>query len=169
MPIKALSSNCPIRRQQTTRGLHVDREDPLVLLLVDLAGGRELAHGSAGPQRLARSAAGRFELVPDAGDGGDVLVVERVDEVFLNRLLEGAGDGLGSVYPGLYTTDGGFYDAVNPATGIIGHRRLVLDQSMIMAAIDNALNDNAIQRDFARDPVSWAAKIYLSMETMSIR
>ena len=99
MPIKALSSNCPIRRQQTTRGLHVDREDPLVLLLVDLAGGRELAHGSAGPQRLARSAAGRFELVPDAGDGGDVLVVERVDEVFLNRLLEGAGDGLGSVCP----------------------------------------------------------------------
>ena len=99
MPIKALSSNCPIRRQQTTHGLHVDREDPLVLLLVDLAGGRELAHGSAGPQRLARSAAGRFELVPDAGDGGDVLVVERVDEVFLNRLLEGAGDGLGSVCP----------------------------------------------------------------------
>jgi hypothetical protein len=40
---------------------------------------------------------------------------------------------------------------------------------MIMAAIDNALNDNAIQRDFARDPVSWAAKTYLSMETMSIR
>ena len=73
------------------------------------------------------------------------------------------------LYPGLYTTDGGFYDAVNPATGTIGHRRLVLDQSMIMAAIDNALNDNAIQRDFARDPVSWAAKTYLSMETMSIR
>jgi Putative glucoamylase/Protein of unknown function (DUF3131) len=73
------------------------------------------------------------------------------------------------LYPGLYTTDGGFYDAVNPATGTIGHRRLVLDQSMIMAAIDNALNGNAIQRDFARDPISWAAKTYLSMETMSIR
>ncbi len=29
--------------------------------------------------------------------------------------------------------DGGFYDAVDPTTGSIGHRRLVLDQSMIMA------------------------------------
>ena len=36
-------------------------------------------------------------------------------------------------------------------------------------ALDNALNDRAIQRDFARDPVSWAAKLYLSQETMSIR
>jgi hypothetical protein len=45
---------------------------------------------------------------------------------------------------------------------------LVLDQSMIMAALDNALNDRALQRDFARDPVSWAAHTYLSMETMSI-
>src|SRR5579875_2997086 len=43
-------------------------------------------------------------------------------------------------YPGIYTPDGGFYDAVNPATGAVGHRRLVLDQSMIMAAIDDALN-----------------------------
>jgi hypothetical protein len=44
----------------------------------------------------------------------------------------------------------------------------VLDQSMIMAALDNALRDRALQRDFARDPVSWAAHTYLSMETMSI-
>jgi Putative glucoamylase/Protein of unknown function (DUF3131) len=73
------------------------------------------------------------------------------------------------LYPGVYTTDGGFYDAVNPTTGAIGHRRLVLDQSMIMAAIDNALNNHAIQRYFAQDPTSWAAKTYLSMETMSIR
>ena len=35
-------------------------------------------------------------------------------------------------YPGIYTSDGGFYDAVNPVTGAIGHRRLVLDQSMII-------------------------------------
>ena len=71
-------------------------------------------------------------------------------------------------YPGVYTADGGFYDAVNPKTGSIGHRRLVLDQSMIMAALDDALNDGAIQRDFARDPVSWAARTYLSVERMSI-
>ena len=37
-----------------------------------------------------------------------------------------------------------------------------------MAALDNALNNRAIQRDFAHDPVSWAAHTYLSMETMSI-
>jgi hypothetical protein len=46
---------------------------------------------------------------------------------------------------------------------------LVLDQSMIMAALDNALENRAIQRDFARDPVSWAAHTYLSIETMSLR
>ncbi len=71
-------------------------------------------------------------------------------------------------YPGVYTSDGGFYDAVNPQTGSIGHRRLVLDQSMIMAGLDDVLNDGAIQRDFARDPVSWAARTYLSVERMSI-
>jgi hypothetical protein len=75
---------------------------------------------------------------------------------------------LQQLYPGIYTADGGFYDAVNPTTGSIGQRRLVLDQSIIMAAVDNALNNNAIQRYFAHDPTSWAAKTYLSMETMSI-
>ncbi|MGA9859924.1 MAG: glucoamylase family protein [Solirubrobacteraceae bacterium] len=71
-------------------------------------------------------------------------------------------------YPGVYTADGGFYDAVNPSTGAVGHRRLVLDQSMIMAAIDDALNGGGLQRYFARDPESWAARQYLSMERMSI-
>ena len=70
-------------------------------------------------------------------------------------------------YPGLYGP-AGFFDAVDPVTGAVGHRDLVLDQSMIMAALDNALRDRALQRDFARDPVSWAAHTYLSMETMSI-
>jgi hypothetical protein len=72
------------------------------------------------------------------------------------------------LYPGVYTSDGGFYDAVNPATGSVGHRRLVLDQSMIMAGIDDALNGDALQGYFAQDPVSWAARVYLSMERMSI-
>jgi hypothetical protein len=74
---------------------------------------------------------------------------------------------LSTLYPGVYGADG-FFDAVNPATGTIGHRYLVLDQSMIMASLDNALSNRAIQRDFARDPVSWAAHAYLSMETMSL-
>jgi Putative glucoamylase len=71
------------------------------------------------------------------------------------------------LYPGSYGV-GGFFDAVNPTTGSVGHRYLVLDQSMIMAALDNALNDRAMQRHFARDPVSWAAHTYLSLETMSL-
>src|SRR5450755_2934499 len=75
---------------------------------------------------------------------------------------------LRTLYPDIYTAAGGFYDAVNPTTGAVGHRRLVLDQSMIMASLDNALNGNAMQRHFAQDPASWAAHTYLSMETMSI-
>jgi Putative glucoamylase/Protein of unknown function (DUF3131) len=74
---------------------------------------------------------------------------------------------LRTLYPGIYGT-GGFFDAVDPTTGAIGHRYLVLDQSMIMASLDNALNNRAIQRDFAADPVSWAAHTYLELEKMSI-
>jgi hypothetical protein len=80
----------------------------------------------------------------------------------------------------------GFFDAVAPnaydytqypngvqtifgvPTGYVGHRYLVLDQSMIMAGLDNALNNRQLQRYFASDPVSWAAQTYLSMETMTI-
>ncbi|MDQ6772356.1 MAG: DUF3131 domain-containing protein [Candidatus Dormibacteraeota bacterium] len=76
---------------------------------------------------------------------------------------------LRSRYPDLYRADGGFYDAVNPTTGAVGHRDLVLDQSMIMAALDNALRDGGMQRHFAHDSVSSAAKLYLSSETMSLR
>jgi hypothetical protein len=74
---------------------------------------------------------------------------------------------LRALYPGLYGVDG-FFDAVNPTTGAVGHRYLVLDESMIMASLDNALNNRAIQRDFARDPVSWAARTYLSLEKVSL-
>ena len=72
-------------------------------------------------------------------------------------------------YPGIYAADGGFYDAVNPVTGAVGHRRLVLDQSMIMAGLDDALNGDALQRHFGADPESWAARLYLSIERMSIQ
>jgi hypothetical protein len=75
---------------------------------------------------------------------------------------------LRTLYPGIYTSDGGFYDAVNPVTGEVGHRRLVLDQSMIMAALDDALEGGAMQKHFAADPESYAAKLYLGAETMSI-
>jgi len=71
-------------------------------------------------------------------------------------------------YPDIYTANGGFYDAINPVTGSVGHRRLVLDQSMIMAALDDALNHGALQRYFAQDPLSWAARVYLAAENMGI-
>jgi hypothetical protein len=74
---------------------------------------------------------------------------------------------LRALYPGLYGVDG-FFDAVNPTTGAVGHRYLVLDESMIMASLDNALNNRAIQRDFAADPVSWAAHTYLELEHLSL-
>jgi Putative glucoamylase/Protein of unknown function (DUF3131) len=75
---------------------------------------------------------------------------------------------LRTLYPGVYGADG-FFDAVNPTTGSVGHRILVLDQSMIMAALDNALQNRALQRHFARSSVAWAAQTYLSMETLSIQ
>ena len=77
-------------------------------------------------------------------------------------------EALRDLYPDVYSSDGGFYDAVNPTTGSVGHRRLVLDQSMIMAALDDALNNDALQRYFANDPIAWAARLYLSYERMSI-
>jgi hypothetical protein len=74
---------------------------------------------------------------------------------------------LRSRYPGVYGADG-FFDAVNPVTGAVGHRYLVLDQSMIMAALANALADRSMQRHFAADPVSWAARTYLGLEKMIV-
>jgi hypothetical protein len=74
---------------------------------------------------------------------------------------------LRSLFPGVYGAHG-FFDAVNPTTGAVGHRILVLDQSMIMAALDNALEDRALQRHFAADPVSSVAHTYLSMERMDL-
>jgi hypothetical protein len=76
---------------------------------------------------------------------------------------------LRSIYPDIYSADGGFFDAVNPATGAVGHRRLVLDQSMIMAALDNALTAGGLHGHFAKDPASWAAREYLGAETMSLQ
>jgi hypothetical protein len=75
---------------------------------------------------------------------------------------------LRALYPGIYTANGGFYDAVNPTTGSVGHRQLVLDQSMIMASLDNALNHGQMQRWFAADPTSSVAHKYLAAETMSL-
>lgn len=72
------------------------------------------------------------------------------------------------LYPDIYTADGGFYDAVDPTTGSVGHRRLVLDQSMIMASLDNVLTGGRLQHWFAADPVAAVPKAELQAETMSL-
>jgi hypothetical protein len=74
---------------------------------------------------------------------------------------------LKSLFPGVYGSRG-FFDAVNPTTGSVGHRILVLDQSMIMASLDNALKDRALQRHFAADQVSSPARTYLMLEHMDL-
>lgn len=71
-------------------------------------------------------------------------------------------------YPDVYSHDGGFYDAVDPVTGAVGHRRLVLDQSMIMAALDDVLRGGRLQRWFAADPSSRAARAVLGVERMTL-
>jgi Putative glucoamylase len=70
-------------------------------------------------------------------------------------------------YRGIYGVDG-FFDAVNRTTGAVGHRYLVLDQSMIMAALDNALHNRALQRYFARDPVSGTAQTCFRLEKVIV-
>jgi Putative glucoamylase len=61
----------------------------------------------------------------------------------------------------------GFFDSLDPRTGSIGHRYLVLDQSMIMAALDAVL-DGGLHSRFQRDPVIRAARPYLGAERFSI-
>ncbi len=128
---------------------------------------------SAGQCRPASTCATETTVTPHASFIAlDVLPQQAYDNIQTLR----------TTYPDIYREDGGFYDAVatraftytnNGTTydvqaGQVGHRDLVLDQSMIMAALDNALNDRAMQRHFADDAVSWAARLYLSSETMSI-
>jgi hypothetical protein len=71
------------------------------------------------------------------------------------------------MFPDVYGSRG-FYDALNPTTGAVGHRILVLDQSMIMGSIDNALRNRALQRHFAADRVSTVARAYLGLEHMAL-
>jgi hypothetical protein len=52
-------------------------------------------------------------------------------------------------------SDHGFLDSVNVTTGVVTDRVLILDQGMIMAAIANALANDAMRRAFI-DPQSEA-------------
>ena len=48
----------------------------------------------------------------------------------------------------------GLYDAVDPITGEVAFKYLVLDQAMILLAVANYLQDRHIQRVFASDPIA---------------
>jgi hypothetical protein len=58
----------------------------------------------------------------------------------------------------------GFYDAVDPLTGRVAYRYLALDQAMSLIALNNYLNDGAVRKRFARDPINKDVKKVLEVE-----
>jgi hypothetical protein len=64
---------------------------------------------------------------------------------------------------------GGFYDAIDVVTGTVSRRYLALDQGMIMAAIGNALLNDAIVRYFVRGEVKQTIKPLLGIEEFNAR
>jgi hypothetical protein len=49
--------------------------------------------------------------------------------------------------------DFGFYDALDPKSGQVAYQYLSLDQAMILIALANHLQDHAVQKHFAADPI----------------
>lgn len=49
--------------------------------------------------------------------------------------------------------DFGFYDAVDPKTGLVAHKYLALDQAMLFVALANHLKTGCVQKRFAADPL----------------
>ncbi len=74
---------------------------------------------------------------------------------------------LRKLYPDIYGPEG-FFDSVDPKTGSVGHRYLILDQAMILASLDNALTGSTMQRRWAADPVGQVDIKYLQAETFSV-
>lgn len=58
----------------------------------------------------------------------------------------------------------GFYDAIDADTGKVAIKYLCLDQAMSFIALDNYLNDGAIRKRFAQDPISKNAEDLLKVE-----
>jgi hypothetical protein len=70
-------------------------------------------------------------------------------------------------YPQVYGPDG-FYDALDPTTGAVGHRYLVLDQAMILTALNNALDGDPMQHRWSADQVGKVDSLYLRAEKFSV-
>ncbi|MBI3784542.1 MAG: DUF3131 domain-containing protein [Deltaproteobacteria bacterium] len=47
----------------------------------------------------------------------------------------------------------GLYDGVDPSSGVVAHKYLALDQSMLFLALANYLGDHVVQKRFAADPI----------------
>ncbi|MDR0297406.1 MAG: DUF3131 domain-containing protein [Streptococcaceae bacterium] len=62
----------------------------------------------------------------------------------------------------------GFYDSINPKTATVTHSYLALDEGMIMASLDNALDNNALMNDFNQSSIARIPQPLLSMEKFSI-
>jgi hypothetical protein len=49
--------------------------------------------------------------------------------------------------------DFGFYDAVEPRSGVVAHQYLALDQAMLFIAVANHLGSSGVSQRFASDPI----------------
>lgn len=74
--------------------------------------------------------------------------------------------GLAAKFPAIYGPYG-FRDSVNVSTGAVSDHILALDQGMILAAIANALADDAIQRAFSVGPVESAIRPLIEPEAFT--
>jgi hypothetical protein len=58
----------------------------------------------------------------------------------------------------------GFYDAVDPVSGQVAYKYLILDQGMIFVSLVNYLTDGSIQKRFMSDPICQKAVPMLGAE-----
>ncbi|MCW3067325.1 MAG: hypothetical protein JWN32_4497 [Solirubrobacterales bacterium] len=77
-------------------------------------------------------------------------------------------DKLARDFPGLYTK-WGFRDSVNVGTGRVSDAYLSLDQGMIMAALGNALGDDALRKAFSGPDLERALRPVIGVEAFGAR
>jgi hypothetical protein len=72
-----------------------------------------------------------------------------------------------SLFPDVYGPYG-FYDALDPKTGQVGHRYLVLDEGMLFAGLFQVLTQDGLTKYYARDPIIRAVRPYLAMTRFTV-
>lgn len=116
-----------------------------------------------------------FAGCPEAGRGtdpspafGDGVVTPHASFLALGYDAKGAVKNLRGIERDLHAYGpGGFYDAVAVHSGRIAERYLSLDQSMIMAAVANALDHDAMRTLFADDAVRDALQPLMAAQTFT--